>query len=80
MVYTLVGSRPGTDYFSMTNAGQISISRDLNTDPARLLSYQVSQILLTLLSIRLLTAKRSKAKEMQYTLLTDSLRLEMAIG
>ena len=41
--YTLVGSPPGTDFFTLSSTGQISVSKDLNTDPARLLSYQVSQ-------------------------------------
>jgi len=43
VLYTLVGSPPGTDFFTLSSTGQISVSKDLNTDPARLLSYQVSQ-------------------------------------
>ena len=55
VLYTLVGSPPGTDFFTLSSTGQISVSKDLNTDPARLLSYQVSQSIGQSVSQTLLT-------------------------
>ena len=54
--YTLVGSPPGTNFFTMSNSGQITISADLNTDLARLLSYRVSRDLLDFTVLQPLTA------------------------
>ena len=84
VLYTLVGSPPGTDFFTLSSTGQISVSKDLNTDPARLLSYQVSQSIGQSVSqsnpadpvLQLLPTSKNKAETVQSTPLSDTCGLE----